>query len=694
MMEKSRESGLRGLCRSYAESAYAALAARAYSVILAGALFCNLAAKLFHGWRYGLLREYPTWILTDIAVLVVLEALVSLVCYRWPTKRVVRGVLVFTAIVCTWSVMNAGWLTRTGTQILPMELWSLVRDPINVSWMVIVNLGRMPGAAAALLVPSAVALAFFFSVLEKAAPPPYGPKRVCVRAFLSLVVVAAALSGHAVVSNLGSTPVAAAGLQFNCQSRAVLAFVLPKYRRVARSDFRNATRKLPRDDQIQVKSTPHGVIRNVVIVVLEGIQYDYTSLAAEKGGIAPQGAGRVGGLTPYLSSLAREGVSFTNARSIVTHTTKAVFALLTGRTPAASQDITETVPVDQPYASLATILKKGLGFRNAFFQSAKGTFESRPGLVHNLGFDDFWSREDLNDPNQCVGYLGSDEFAMLQPMADWIGAQDKPFLLVALCSVTHDPYEVPAWFGPKVKDQTERYRQTIAYTDRFLAALDEMLKDLHLAEDTILCVVGDHGEGFGEHRILGHEHLAFEEVLRIAMCVRAPSLIEPGTRIAKPVSSTDLTPTLLGLLGFDVDAMNFDGADALHSLPPDRKLYFSGWMQQGPAGFVQDDRKFVYEPDRDTVTVYHLKTDPLELAGVELPKADVRRISADIAAWRKSTIFRPDPDHTGKTELFGSWLWKGNGRVSRIKGIEARQPRSDPTRSAALSRDGESCQGL
>jgi arylsulfatase A-like enzyme len=671
---KGNASGSRagGLFGAYADRLYGVLASRAHSIFIFAALFCNLATKLFHAQRYGLLAEYPSWILSDVAVLVSLDAALALICHRWPTKGIIRGVLVFAAVVCIWSVMNAGWVIRTGTQILPMDLRPLVGDPLNTSWIVIINLARMPGAAVILLAPSAIAFAFFCSVLAKAAPPPHNHRRFRLRVVASLAVGVVAISSGKAVASLGSTPIVAAGLRFNCQSRAVLAFVLPEYRRIARQDFKNATRDLPRADQRQTKTTPRRVNRSVVIVVLEGIQYDCTSLATGQGGIAPQTGGRVGGLTPHLAALAAQGASFTNARSAVTHTTKALFALLTGRVPSASQDIAETVPVAQPYASLATILSNARGYRTAFFQSAKGTFESRPGLVHNLGFDKFWAREDLNDPNEFIGYLGSDEFAMLGPMADWIGSDDKPFLLVVLCSVTHDPYEVPAWFGPKVKDRPQRYQRTIAYTDRFIAALDEQLTSLHPGEDTIFCVVGDHGEGFGEHRIMGHERLGFEEVLRIALCLRAPLLIEPGTRVAEPVSSMDLTPTILRLVGFDIGPMDFDGVDALQPLPADRQVFFSGWMQEGPAGFIQRDRKYIYDPDRDTVTMYRLKADPLELSGLELPKAEARKISGEIVAWRKATIFRPEPARNRNTRLFGSWLWKENGRVSRIKYAEGK----------------------
>jgi lipoteichoic acid synthase len=639
---------------------YDALAPHACSAIVFGALFCNLAVKLYHAIRCGLLVEYPVWILTDIAVLVTMEAVLVLICRRWPRKRVIRSATIFAAVVCTWSVMNAGWLIRTGTQILPMEFKPVIRDPVSALKMVALNLWSMPWAATALLLPSAVALAFFFSVLARPQRPRYDPARFRTRILISLTVGALALAGSVSVSALGRPRIAVPGLQFNCQSRAVLAFLLPRYRHLARNDFSRATRDLPRGDTIPVALKPPSVNHNVVIVILEGIQYDCTSLAAQRGGIAPQRGDCAGGPTPFLASLADQGASFTNARAVVTHTTKALFGLLTGRAPSASQDLPEAIPTDRPYASLATILERGLGFRTAFFQSAAGNFEGRPGLIHNLGFQKFVARDDLHDPNGFVGYLGCDEFAMLDPIADWIRSDDKPFLLVALCSVTHDPYEVPRWYGSPPAALADRYLQTVSYTDQFLAALDVELADLGRVEDTIFCVVGDHGEGFSEHGILGHERLAFEEVLRIPLCIRAPFVIEPGTRITAPVSSLDLTPMILALLGFEIGPMHFDGANALEPLPADRQVYFAGWMQQGPAGFIQGDSKYVYDPEHDRVSLCRLHADPLELAGLDLPVEQARRLSEQIVEWRRSTIFRLDQAPTGQTTLFGVWRCRWN----------------------------------
>jgi hypothetical protein len=639
---------------------YAALAPRACSAILFGALFCNLAVKLFHAIRCGLLVEYPIWILTDIAVLVTMEIGVTLICWRWPRKRVIRSSMIFAVVVCTWSVMNAGWLIRTGTQILPMEFLPLFRDPVSALKMIVLNLWSMPWAAAALVTPSVMTLAFFFSVLARPPRPHFNPARLRTRILISLAIGVAAAIANLVVSETGLKRLTAPGVRSNCQVRAVLAFLLPRYHGLARNDFSHATRELPRADTIPIALKPRRVNHNVVIVVLEGIQYDCTSLAAVWGGIAPQDAGCAGGPTPFLLSLAGQGASFTNARAVVTHTTKALFGLLTGRVPSASQDLPEAIPTDPPYASLATILEKGLGFRTAFFQSAAGNFEGRPGLIHNLGFQKFWARDDLHDPNRFVGYLGCDEFALLGPMAEWIRSDDKPFLLVALCSVTHDPYEAPRWYGPAPTTLADRYLQTVSYTDQFLAALDVELADLGRTEDTIFCVVGDHGEGFGEHGILGHERLAFEEVLRIALCIRAPFMIEPGTRITAPVNSLDLTPTILTLLGFDIEPMHFDGADALAPLPADRQVYFAGWMQQGPAGFIQGSSKYVYDPERDSVSLCRLSADPLELSPLSLPPEQAARLSRQIIAWRRGTIFRLDQAPAGQITLFDTWRCKWN----------------------------------
>lgn len=631
---------------------YYFIAPRAYSVIMFGALFCSLLVKLFHALRYNLVSEYIGWILADVSFLLIIEVILALVCFQWPRKWVLRTATIIAAVVCTWSVMNAGWLIRTGTQILPSVLLPLIRAPLHTLCIISVNLIKMPNAAIILLGPSAVGLTFFFVVLANPLPPNYNRKRFSRRVIISIIIVIISIIARGAVSRDGSPQVASLGLQYNCHLRAIFSIVISDYRLSVKPE-----RKIPTLDQLKITRKPQQLNRNVVIVILEGIQYQYSSLVDKRSN-----------LTPYLVTLAEEGVEFSNARSSLTHTTKALFALLTGQFSSASQDLAEAVPVLKPYAGIVTILRDKLDYRTAFFQSAMGNFESRPGLVHNLGFNKFWARDDLGDPNSFLGYLACDEFSMLKPITEWIQADERPFLLTILCSATHDPYEVPAWFDTPAKEPVEeRYRQAVRYTDKFLAALDVELARLNLTDKTIFCVVGDHGEAFGEHGQSGHALIAFDEVLRVPFCLRAPFLVEPGVKVADPVSSVDLTPTLLELLGFETEAVGFDGVNALGYIPDDRRVYFSGWMQEGPAGFIRGGRKFIYNPTNKTACVYDINTDPFELARLELPEEQARRIADEIVKWRKSTIIQLDQQKTGKKVLFDRWLCRWTNRICSAK---------------------------
>jgi arylsulfatase A-like enzyme len=149
--------------------------------------------------------------------------------------------------------------------------------------------------------------------------------------------------------------------------------------------------------------------------------------------------------------------------------------------------------------------------------------------------------------------------------------------------------------------------------------------------------------------------------------LRAPSLVKPATKVTKPVSSVDLAPTLLTLLGFDTNSVGFDGTNALGNIADDRKVYFSGWMQQGPVGFVRGDRKFIYKPMDKMVSVYGLRTDPFELVRIEMDRQEDQKIADDIIAWRKNSIFRLNQQRTGRKVLFDYWHCRWNNRVTSAK---------------------------
>jgi arylsulfatase A-like enzyme len=90
------------------------------------------------------------------------------------------------------------------------------------------------------------------------------------------------------------------------------------------------------------------------------------------------------------------------------------------------------------------------------------------------------------------------------------------------------------------------YDSEIAYADR---AFGMVLEELERAGDTILVLLSDHGEGFGEHGKFEHGNSMYDELLRVPLYLRLPDRQGASSVIEDPVSLLDVVPTLLQLIG-------------------------------------------------------------------------------------------------------------------------------------------------
>jgi arylsulfatase A-like enzyme len=98
------------------------------------------------------------------------------------------------------------------------------------------------------------------------------------------------------------------------------------------------------------------------------------------------------------------------------------------------------------------------------------------------------------------------------------------------------------------------YDAEIRFTDRQLRRLLDALREHGLLESTIVVLVSDHGEEFGEHAGVLHNSL-YQEVLHVPLVIRFPGAEGAplrGTRIPGVVSLVDLMPTLLEWIGLPV----------------------------------------------------------------------------------------------------------------------------------------------
>ncbi|MCP4902163.1 MAG: sulfatase, partial [bacterium] len=126
----------------------------------------------------------------------------------------------------------------------------------------------------------------------------------------------------------------------------------------------------------------------------------------------------------------------------------------------------------------------------------------------------------------------------------------------------------------------QSYRAEVFELDRYVGNLLRSLEELNLTRSTVVAVVGDHGEYLGEHGQFGHQEL-YEEMLHVPMMVRSPT--ESPDRRSDQVSTVDLAPTLLGLLGLPrlEKAEGFDLLDASRPPPPSHYL-IAEWRNHAP----------------------------------------------------------------------------------------------------------------
>lgn len=165
---------------------------------------------------------------------------------------------------------------------------------------------------------------------------------------------------------------------------------------------------------------------------------------------------------------------------------------------------------------------------------------------------------------------------------DWIEGRDtdKPFFLYLHFLDAHWPFDVPAEYaslfadsravslfqgsesrvlrdainhGRRRLDEKELaslnglYDGAIRYIDDELGLLFKELEAAGLAENTVICVIADHGEEFLEHGRVGHGHGLWNNLLSVPWIMSVPGR-EPE-EVDVPVSLVDLFPTLLAAAG-------------------------------------------------------------------------------------------------------------------------------------------------
>ena len=272
--------------------------------------------------------------------------------------------------------------------------------------------------------------------------------------------------------------------------------------------------------------------------------------------------------TPFMSKLAETGIRFDHHIAQSSWTKSSMASMWTGLNPIRSGVTKFNHAISRDVIMPAEILEEA-GFKNV------GLY--RNGWVHGyFGFDQGFEKYyrplgiqgDLevfrNRPNAEAH--GTDE-GLIGDAIEFLrihGDSSRWFLYLHLMDLHEYTYDAEsAIFGNTVSDL---YDNSILRTDWVISTLHAYLEKKGLLDDTIIVVLSDHGEAFGERGFEGHARTVYPETTETPLIISLPFDLEKPVRVDARTANVDVWPTLLELIGLGGTERETDGVSRMPEL--------------------------------------------------------------------------------------------------------------------------------
>jgi len=314
--------------------------------------------------------------------------------------------------------------------------------------------------------------------------------------------------------------------------------------------------------------------------------------------------------TPRLDALAAAGVRFARAYAPAPLTLPSHASIMSGLYPVAHGVRNNGHDLPAGIATLAGILK-AKGFATAAFVSSFSV-DSRFGI--GRGFDVYDDTFDAEQPLKGANAerRAEETFARFSKWLAGIGSE-RFFAWVHYYD-PHLPYDPPAPYR-----EGHPYDGEIAYMDRYVGAVLDLLGERGLLDKTLIVTAGDHGEGFGDKVETGHGIFLYDETLRVPLIVRDLAVFRRPRVVESAVRLIDVAPTILETIGLGREAAGMQGQSLVPSMGgrPGKDLdalietFYPrenfGWSEL--VGLVADRWKLVQSPRPE---LFDLGADPGE----------------------------------------------------------------------------------
>ncbi len=362
---------------------------------------------------------------------------------------------------------------------------------------------------------------------------------------------------------------------------------------------------------------------NVILISLDTLRQDHLGLY-----------GYEKDTSPNLDKYSEEATVFTNAFSTSSLTLPSHASIFTSRIPSHVAIEQENM-IDYKIETLVEVLREKGYYTHAF----------KP---HNTFISEKWGFDQGFDIFESVrsGKNFQDADLIFPRFNKWLeeNKNEKFFAFIHTMQI-HKPYCPPDAFDlfkgdyngdvscssisdlsvhDRKVDQSDipryisLYDGEIRYTDFYLGQLFKKLEELKLDDKTIVVLLSDHGEEFGERgRVAEHGGKYLNnEIVKIPLIVKAPNL-RKGV-VEENISTVDVAPTILDLLGITMPS-DYQGVSVRKR--GDRPIYLES---EKARGVILNEWKLLTINKLNEVSLYNLKDDPGEKINLAKENVEVK----------------------------------------------------------------------
>ena len=326
--------------------------------------------------------------------------------------------------------------------------------------------------------------------------------------------------------------------------------------------------------------------------------------------------------TPRLDLMIQNGaLRFSQCYVECPFTAQSGWALLTGISPPA-RPVVFTYAENLPrYGPLLGAEFKRLGYHTSHFNCSHTQIGRVDKILAAAGFDVFEDCENLpNLGRYAQQEWGVEDAAIVERLGQWLDGlpAQAPFMSLLWNIDTHYPYKWPNMPADlQSGGELARYQACIEHSDAALGKLHDLLASRKLLDDTIIVIVGDHGEGMGRPPRpyeRGHSMMVFEDSIHVPLLFLHPGFKgEESREIGAPSTITDIFPTLMDVVGGPAP-VGIDGRSL--AKPRASGPFLSRSIIWWPASIRAGRFKLVMDRAEGSPELYDLHSDPREAVNV------------------------------------------------------------------------------